>query len=122
MKLTKQKLKQIIKEELNLVLEDQAEHIAGIEKKMVKWAQRHQQLKPMCNRLEDWGDPKNDAWCDELSAIEEKIYQNQKQLARMGRPGFEALDRLEQTLKPVGPLGEVLEKTLSESSAKEPTK
>jgi len=122
MKLSKQKLKQIIKEELNLVLEDQAEHIAGIEKKMVKWMERHQQLKPMCNRYEDWDDPTNDARCDELYAIEEKIHQNQNQLARMGRPGFEALDRLEQTLKPLRKLGEVLEKTLSESSAKEPTK
>ena len=94
MKLTKQKLKQIIKEELNLVLEDQAEHIAGIEEKMLKWVERHQQLKPMCDRHEDWGDPQNDARCRELSAIEEKIRLNLDQLHNMGQAGQEALDRL----------------------------
>ena len=54
MKLTKQKLMEIIKEELNLVLEDRQEHIAGIQKKLPNL---RKELEHIQQTIDDTGGP-----------------------------------------------------------------
>jgi len=82
MKITKLQLKEIVNEELSLVLEDRQEHIAGIQKKLPNLRKEHERLEERCWEVTGEGsDPGDDPGvCKQRDQVEWRIETLEAQL------------------------------------------
>ena len=109
MKLTKQKLMQIIKEELSLVLEDRnqrrADHIRGIQKKLPNLKNEFERAKEACFVATREGEYGDTSVCDLRDHLRLKIKTLEKQLEQYTQAAVSRLQaRDPKDAAPVGQL------------------